>query len=65
MNLNLGICREEEKIAKKQALIDYMLRHLKVSYFKEIPVCFNLCYFSYFRDTNFMQFVIGSVNSYV
>lgn len=29
MNLNLGICREEEKTAKKQALIDYMLRHLK------------------------------------
>ncbi|CAO1416593.1 unnamed protein product [Diamesa serratosioi] len=29
MNLNLGICREEEKVAKKQALIDYMLRHLK------------------------------------
>jgi hypothetical protein len=30
MNLNLGICREEEKTVKKQLLIDYMLRHLKV-----------------------------------
>ena len=30
MNLNLGICREEEKQAKKHALIDYLLRHLKV-----------------------------------
>lgn len=30
MNLNLGICREEEKNMKKHALIDYMLRHLKV-----------------------------------
>lgn len=29
MNLNLGICREEEKQAKKHALIDYMLSHLK------------------------------------
>ncbi|CRK92218.1 CLUMA_CG005716, isoform A [Clunio marinus] len=29
MNLNLGICREEEKCAKKQLLIDYMLKHLK------------------------------------
>lgn len=31
MNLNLGICREEEKAMKKHALIDYMLRHLKVA----------------------------------
>ncbi|KAG5680663.1 hypothetical protein PVAND_010157 [Polypedilum vanderplanki] len=29
MNLNLGICQEEEKQAKKYALIDYLLRHLK------------------------------------
>jgi hypothetical protein len=29
MNLNLGICREDEKTRKKQHLIDYMLRHLK------------------------------------
>lgn len=29
MNLNLGICREEEKQVKKHALIDYMLSHLK------------------------------------
>jgi len=32
MNLNLGICREEEKQVKKHALIDYMLSHLKVNY---------------------------------
>lgn len=31
MGLNLGICREEEKQAKKQALVDYLLKHLKVS----------------------------------
>lgn len=29
MNLNLGICREEEKQLKKNHLIDYLLRHLK------------------------------------
>uniref|UniRef100_A0A1L8E348 Innexin n=1 Tax=Nyssomyia neivai TaxID=330878 RepID=A0A1L8E348_9DIPT len=29
MGLNLGICREEEKKAKKKVLIEYMLQHLK------------------------------------
>jgi hypothetical protein len=29
MNLNLAICHEEEKQAKKYALIDYLLRHLR------------------------------------
>lgn len=32
MNLNLGICREEEKNMKKHLLIDYMLKHLKVKF---------------------------------
>jgi innexin len=32
MGLQLGICREEEKYAKKQALIEYMLKHLKVNF---------------------------------
>uniref|UniRef100_U5EL41 Innexin n=1 Tax=Corethrella appendiculata TaxID=1370023 RepID=U5EL41_9DIPT len=29
MGLNLGICREEEKCAKKEILIGYLLKHLK------------------------------------
>lgn len=32
MGLNLGICREEEKTAKKKVLIEYMLQHLKVDF---------------------------------
>lgn len=30
MGLNLGICREEEKAAKKGALLNYLRLHLKV-----------------------------------
>lgn len=68
MNLNLGICREEEKTAKKQALIDYMLKHLKVPKGLMIKLCLTFCLiivFFLFRDINFMQFAIGFVNSYV
>lgn len=31
MGLKLGICSEEEKCAKKQVLIGYLLKHLKVN----------------------------------
>lgn len=31
MGLNLGICREEEKQAKKSVILDYLTSHLKVS----------------------------------
>lgn len=31
MGLNVGMCHEEEKCKKKDVLIDYLLRHLKVS----------------------------------
>lgn len=31
MGLNIGICREDEKCAKKQALIEYVLKRLRVS----------------------------------
>lgn len=45
MNLNLGICREEEKNVKKQALIDYMLSHLKVRDFSaQFPALIKLLF---------------------
>lgn len=31
MGLNLGICREEEKQAKKEVIIGYLTTHLKVN----------------------------------
>lgn len=31
MGLNVGICREDEKCAKKQAMIGYVLKRLRVS----------------------------------
>lgn len=31
MGLNLGICREEEKQAKKEVIIGYLTSHLKVN----------------------------------
>lgn len=31
MGMKLGICHENEKTAKKKILIEYMLKHLKVS----------------------------------
>lgn len=33
MGLNLGICREEEKQAKKEVILSYLTTHLKVSKF--------------------------------
>lgn len=32
MGLNLGICREEEKQAKKEVIIGYLTTHLKVRF---------------------------------
>lgn len=31
MGMKLGICHEEEKSAKKKILVEYMLKHLRVS----------------------------------
>jgi innexin len=48
MGLQLGICREEEKYAKKQALIDYMLKHLKVNLkWQETMQYHNIIYISF------------------
>lgn len=33
MGLNLGICREEEKQAKKEVILSYLTSHLKVNHF--------------------------------
>lgn len=33
MGLNLGICREEEKQAKKNVILSYLTSHLKVNNF--------------------------------
>lgn len=70
MNLNLGICREEEKQAKKHALIDYMLRHLKVKYFcpshdKGLLINLNWNLLNLFSAIKCTQFVIGFASFYV
>lgn len=64
MNLNLGICHEEEKTRKKQHLIDYMLRHLKVSCwgFQVYSGWVKLTILIYFSAINLMQFVTGSAS---
>lgn len=60
MNLNLGICREEEKQAKKHALIDYLIRHLKV--FIKLCIILSLNFNFKFSAINCMPSAIGFVN---
>lgn len=31
MGLNIGICHENEKNAKKKVIIDYLIKHIKVT----------------------------------
>lgn len=57
MGLRLGICSEEEKCAKKQVLIGYLLKHLKARHFTFITkFCFSMV--KYFTAT---QIVHGSL----
>lgn len=33
MGMHIGVCREKEKDAKKKILIDYLMKHIKVTSF--------------------------------
>lgn len=56
MGLNIGICHEKEKNKKKKVLIDYLLRHVKVSSFylflSSITYIFNYLKFKYLYSNN-------------
>lgn len=46
MGLNLGICREEEKQAKKEVILGYLTSHLKVNSLTLVVVMLNV-YFAF------------------
>lgn len=46
MGLNLGICREEEKQAKKEVILGYLTSHLKVN----TTICMHTDYFIYSNE---------------